>query len=211
MAKLEILTFPDARLREISKPVDKVTPDLQQLVKDMIETMYEANGIGLAAPQVNRQIRLLVIDTRPRKTERYEENTMTELEQKVQYPLVLFNPKVISGEGKTTYDEGCLSVPGYFETVERFNYVEVEALNEHGEKITVKTDGLLAICIQHEIDHLEGKLFIDRISFLKSNKIKNKIKKSGYPSRDSEPEEETAKTPSSKSGPKSKSKEKVEI
>lgn len=211
MAKLEILTFPDARLREISKAVDKVTPDLQQLVKDMIETMYEANGIGLAAPQVNRQIRLLVIDTRPRKTDRYEENIMTELEQKVQYPLVLFNPKVISGEGKTTYDEGCLSVPGYFETVERFNYVEVEALNEQGEKIIIKTDGLLAICIQHEIDHLEGKLFIDRISFLKSNKIKNKIKKSGYPSRDSEPEESSAKAPSTKSSSKSKSKEKMEI
>lgn len=187
MAKLEILTYPDARLREVSKTVEKVTPEIQELVQDMLETMYAASGIGLAAPQVNRQLRILVIDTRPSENGRYEPNDMTELEQKVKYPLVLINPVITAGEGSTTYDEGCLSVPGYYETVERFDLVEVEALNEKGEKLKFKTDGLLAICVQHEMDHLEGKLFIDRISFVKSNKIKNKIKKVGYPKKDEAP------------------------
>ena len=180
---LEILKFPDPRLREVSKAVDKVTEKQVQLAKDMIETMYAAHGIGLAAPQVGELIRMLVIDTRPRDEggRRYKYDEMTELERAVEQPLVVINPVIVKGEGKTTFDEGCLSIPGYYETVERFNYIEVKALNEKGEEILIKADGLLAICLQHEMDHLEGTLFLDHLSYIKSNKIKNQIKKHGYP------------------------------
>ncbi len=106
---------------------------------------------------------------------------MTELEQKVAQPLILFNPEIVAKNGKTTYDEGCLSVPTYFETVTRFDTIEVKALDIDGKEIRFTTDGLLAICIQHEIDHLDGKLFIDRLSPIKSARIKSKIKKFGYP------------------------------
>lgn len=184
MALLEILTYPDVRLREVSRPVTEVTPELKKLADDMLETMYDAAGIGLAAPQVNQHVRLLVIDIRPpaKKTEDKDtKNNMTELEKSTPFPLVLFNPEIINGEGKTTYDEGCLSVPGYYETVERYNKIQVKALNKEGESFTFFADGLLAICIQHEMDHLEGKLFIDRISFTRANKVKNLIKKQGYP------------------------------
>lgn len=181
MAILEILKFPDSRLRLKCKPVDRVTPELTQFAKDMLETMYSFKGIGLAAAQVNTQIRLLVTDTRPREGGRYKPEEMTELERAVPQPLTLFNPEIVKKEGKTTYDEGCLSVPSYYETVERWNYIEVKALDIDGNEILVKTDGLLAICIQHEIDHLDGKLFIDRLSPIKSQRIKNKIKKFGYP------------------------------
>lgn len=181
MAILEILKFPDSRLRLKCKPVAQVTPELQQFAKDMLETMYSFKGIGLAAAQVNNQIRLLTTDTRPREGGRYKPEEMTELERLVPQPLVLFNPEIVAKEGKTTYDEGCLSVPSYYETVERWNYIEVKALDLDGKEILIKTDGLLAICIQHEIDHLDGKLFIDRLSPIKSQRIKNKIKKFGYP------------------------------
>lgn len=181
MAILPILTYPDPRLREISESVDKVTPEIKKLVDDMLETMHHAKGIGLAAPQVARLVRLLVIDIRRPPEPDEDDQELTELEKKVKFPLVLINPVIIKGEGKTTYEEGCLSVPGYYEEVNRFNWVQVEALDRNGNKFTVETDGLLAICIQHEMDHLEGKLFIDRLSFVKSNKIKNKIKKVGYP------------------------------
>ena len=189
----EILKFPDPRLREVSKPVEKVMKQHAELAKDLIETMYDASGIGLAAPQVGEIIRMLVIDTRPRDKEgrRYKYDEMTELEQAVVQPLVLINPVVVKGEGKTTFDEGCLSVPGYYETVERYEYVEIKALNEKGEEILVKSDGLLAICMQHEMDHLEGTLFIDHLSFIKGNKIKNQIKKYGYPVKKDEEEEVT--------------------
>lgn len=192
---LEILKFPDPRLREVSKPVEKVTEKHAQLAKDLLETMGDANGIGLAAPQVGEMIRMLVIDTRPRDKEgrRYKYDEMTELEKAVTQPLVLINPEVVKGEGKTTFDEGCLSVPGYYETVERYEYVEIRALNEKGEEILIKSDGLLAICMQHEMDHLEGTLFIDHLSFIKSNKIKNQIKKYGYPVKKEETEEESVK------------------
>lgn len=190
MAKLEILKFPDPRLRLKCKPVDAVTPELKQLAEDMLETMYSFKGIGLAAAQVDRQIRLLTTDTRPREDGRYKPEEMTELERAVPQPLVLFNPEIIKKEGKTTYDEGCLSVPTYYETVERFNYIEVKALDIDGKEILIKTDGLLAICIQHEIDHLDGKLFIDRLSPVKSTRIKNKIKKYGYPDPSNPPSED---------------------
>lgn len=181
MAILEVLKFPDPRLRHKAKPIRQMTPKLQALADDMLETMYSFKGIGLAAIQVATEVRLLVTDTRPRENGRYKPEEMTELEQAVEQPLILFNPEIVKKDGKTTYDEGCLSVPTYYETVERFNYIEVKALNRAGEPILIKTDGLLSICIQHEIDHLDGKLFIDRLSPIKSTRIKNKIKKYGYP------------------------------
>jgi len=181
MAILEILKFPDPRLRKKCEPVDLVTPELKKLAEDMLETMYSFKGIGLAAAQVNQQVRLLVMDTRPRENGRYKLEDMTALEQAVSQPLVLFNPEIISKEGKTTYDEGCLSVPSYYETVERFNLIEVKGLDINGKPIQFTADGLLGICVQHEIDHLDGKLFIDRLSPIKSARIKSKIKKYGYP------------------------------
>lgn len=184
--KLEILTYPNPVLREVSVPVTKFGPELSQLVDDMLETMYDANGIGLAAPQVGELIQLLVIDTRPRDLEsaRYEDEDLTDLEKKIRQPLVLINPVVIKGEGKTTFDEGCLSVPSFFESVERFEKILVKSFDLQGNEFQFETDGLLAICIQHEMDHLAGTLFIDHISFMKSNKIKNQIKKSGYPTKE---------------------------
>lgn len=183
---LEILTYPNPILREVSEKVTKFGPELKKLAEDMLETMYDANGIGLAAPQVGKLIRMLVIDTRPRDPEksRYESDDQSELEKKIKQPLVLINPEIIGGTGKTTFDEGCLSVPSFFETVERFETVEVKAFDVDGKEFRFKTDGLLAICIQHEMDHLEGTLFIDHISFTKSNKIKNQIKKNGYPTKE---------------------------
>ena len=186
MAILEILTYPNPLLREVSKPVTDFKPELKKLAQDMLDTMYDANGIGLAAPQVGELIRMLVIDARPKDEEgrRYEFDEMTDLEKQVKQPLILINPEIVKGEGKTTFDEGCLSVPSFFETVERFEKVEIKAFDLDGKEIRFTTDGLLAIVIQHEMDHLEGTLFIDHISFTKSNKIKNQIKKSGYPTKE---------------------------
>ena len=188
MAKREILTFPNPILREVSRPVTEFGSEVKKLSEDMLETMYEAKGIGLAAPQLGELFQLLVIDTRPRdeKGRRYKYDEMTALEQAVQQPLVLINPEIVKGEGKTTFDEGCLSIPTYFETVERFDKVLVKARDINGKEFQFETDGLLAICIQHEMDHLTGTLFIDHLSFLKSNKIKNQIKKLGYPVRESQ-------------------------
>ncbi len=189
---LEILKYPDPRLKIKCEPVRTVTPDLVNFAHKMLETMYSSNGIGLAAAQVNNPIRLLVVDTRPRgEKDRYELSQMSELEKLIDQPLVLFNPRIVNKEGKTSYEEGCLSVPTYFETVDRFEFIEVEALNLKGESITIKTDGLLSICIQHEIDHLDGKLFIDRLSTIKGTRIKNKIKKFGYPKPDENLSEDT--------------------
>lgn len=186
MGIMEILTYPNPRLREVSTAVDVFDDKLKKLTEDMIETMYHAHGIGLAAPQVGVLKRVVVIDTRPKNDEgrRYDNDEMGELEKKVTQPLVLINPRIIGGIGSTTFDEGCLSVPSFYETVERKEVIEVETYDLSGKKYTFKTDGLLAICIQHELDHLEGKLFIDRISFLKSKKIKNEIQKHGYPKKE---------------------------
>ncbi|MBC7465884.1 MAG: peptide deformylase [Bdellovibrio sp.] len=182
MAKLEVLTYPNPILREVSEPVKEFTPAIKKLAEDMLETMYDSNGIGLAAVQVGELKRMLVLDTRPKDPEGDED--LSELERKIKQPLVLINPEIVKGEGKTTYEEGCLSVPSFFETVERFDVIEVKAQDVNGKEIRFKADGLLAICIQHEMDHLEGTLFIDHISFTKSNKIKNTIKKSGYPTKE---------------------------
>lgn len=181
MAILEVLTFPNPKLRKKAKAVSQVTPELKKLSADMLETMYEFRGIGLAAIQVGIEKRLLVMDTRPKKDGRYSVEDMTDLEQQVKQPIVIFNPEIINHDGDTTFDEGCLSVPGYYETVNRYNYVEVKGLDENGKEIIVKSDGLISICLQHEMDHLDGKLFIDRLSIIRANRLKNKIKKNGYP------------------------------
>lgn len=187
---LEVLKFPDPRLRKKGAAVPKVTPELAKLAQDMLETMYAEKGIGLAAPQVGQSIRLLVIDTRSRDEKgQPTDEGMTDLEKAVSQPLIVFNPEIVKKQEKTCYDEGCLSVPGFYETVERAKYVEIKYLNADGQEARIKVDGLLAICLQHEMDHLDGKLFIDRLSVIKSTRIKNRIKKSGYPSMEEAREE----------------------
>lgn len=197
---LEVLKFPDPRLREKSETVTVFDARLKKLSEDMFETMYAEKGIGLAAPQVAELQQMLVIDCRPKDPEqgRFKLEDMTELEQKIDQPLVIINPVIVSKRGKTTFEEGCLSVPTFYDEVQRAEWIELEYQDIHGNKKTLQTDGLLAIVIQHEMDHLDGTLFIDHLSFLKSNKIKNQIKKSGYPSRNSKDEdadEELEKVP----------------
>jgi len=162
MATLQILEFPDSRLRTVAKPVTVFDDDLKQLVDDMFETMYEAEGIGLAATQVNVHKRLLVID----------------LSENKDSPQVFINPdfKVIDDE-LSEYDEGCLSVPGFYETVCRPKMIQVTAQNAAGEQFELQATGLLATCIQHEIDHLNGKLFVDYLSALKRTRIRSKLEK----------------------------------
>ena len=190
MALLEVLRFPDPRLRHKGQIVDKVTPELKKLAKNMLETMESQNGVGLAAIQVAQPIRLLVADTRSELSEQEEENqrySSSELKKKlvaqVKQPLVLFNPEVVKKEGQVIFPEGCLSFPSYFAEVKRAEIVEVKALNEEGQETFIKTDGLLSICLQHEIDHLDGKLFIDHLSPIKAQRLKEEIKKNGYPDK----------------------------
>lgn len=192
MAVLEILTFPNPILRKKSKPVEQVTVEHRKLAEDMLETMYHASGIGLAAPQVGQTIRFLVLDTRPRENGRYDVDEMTELEQEAYKdgPLFIFNPIIRLKDGKQIYEEGCLSVPTYYETVERADYIECEGMNLKGQKILIQADGLLSVCIQHEIDHLDGKLFIDRVGTVKGQRIKEKILKNGYPKKSKKEEQE---------------------
>lgn len=191
---LEVLKFPDPRLRKKGAVVAKVTPELKAMAENMLETMYAEHGIGLAAPQVGESIRLLVIDTRPTDEDgNIVLDNLTELERAVKQPIVLYNPEIVAAKEKTSYEEGCLSVPGFYETVDRFQYVEVKGLDAEGQELTIKSDGLLAICLQHEMDHLEGKLFIDRLSFVKSSRIKTRIQKHGYPTPE-EVAEERAET-----------------
>ena len=162
MAKLPILHFPVPRLRTKAKPVSVVDDAIRQLVKDMFETMYEAPGIGLAATQVNHHIRLVVIDITEDKSQ----------------PLVFINPEITPlTEDKAPYEEGCLSVPTVYDVVERPTRIKVNALNEQGEAFEMEVDGLLAVCLQHELDHLEGKLFVDYLSTLKRQRIKTKLQK----------------------------------
>ncbi|MBK5941081.1 peptide deformylase [Halochromatium roseum] len=161
MALLDILTFPDARLRRTAKPVAQVDDSTRQLVDDMLETMYAAPGIGLAAIQVNVPQRVIVIDVSDDHSQ----------------PLCLINPELIEREGDEEMDEGCLSVPGFFETVKRAERVRVRALDRDGEPFELETGGLLAVCIQHEIDHLDGRLFVDHISSLKRQRIRKKLEK----------------------------------
>ena len=161
MALLEILHFPDPRLRLRAEPVARVDDQVRQMVKDMFETMYDAPGIGLAATQVNIQLDIIVIDVSENKDE----------------PLCLINPKIIDEDGTEEMQEGCLSVPGFYENVTRAEKVKIQALNEQGESFELEADGLLAVCIQHEMDHLQGKLFVDYLSPLKRQRIKKKLEK----------------------------------
>ncbi|WP_417549293.1 peptide deformylase [Methylophaga sp.] len=161
MAQLNILHFPDPRLRLKAKPIEKVTDEIRQLANDMLETMYDAPGIGLAATQVNEQKRLIVIDVSEDKTS----------------PLFLINPELVETEGERDFEEGCLSVPEAYELVTRADRIRVRALNLQGEVFEMDADGILATCIQHEIDHLEGKLFVDYLSNLKRQRIKKRLEK----------------------------------
>ncbi len=161
MAILNILNYPDPRLHTVAKPVKEVDASIRRLVDDMAETMYEAPGVGLAATQVNQHIQLIVIDT-------------SETKDQLQ---VFINPKIIDKSGEKDYEEGCLSVPGIYEQVTRAAKVTVEALGRDGKKFTLNADGLLSVCIQHEMDHLLGKVFVEYLSPLKRNRIKNKMLK----------------------------------
>ena len=161
MAKLKILEFPDPRLRKNAAPVESVDDELRELIGDMFETMYAAPGIGLAATQVDVHKRLLVTDVSPDKSD----------------PHVLINPEIIEKDGVTVTDEGCLSVPGYYEEVERAEHIRVRFLDRDGQSREMEAEGLLAVCIQHEMDHLEGKLFVDYLSETKRMRIRKKLEK----------------------------------
>lgn len=162
MALLPILEFPDPRLRKVASPVTVFDLKLEVLIDDMFETMYDSQGIGLAATQIDVHKRLLVIDVSESKDS----------------PLVLINPsfEIIEDE-LSEYDEGCLSVPGFYETVSRPKGIKVQAQDRKGEKFEIEAEGILATCIQHEIDHLDGKLFVDYISALKRQRIRSKLEK----------------------------------
>ena len=161
MALLPILCYPDPRLHTVAKPVQAVDARIRGLVADMLETMYDAEGIGLAATQVNVHKRLLVIDISEKRNER----------------LTLINPEIIEHSGMEETEEGCLSVPGIYEKVKRADRIRVRALDRDGKQFELDADGLLAVCIQHEMDHLEGKLFVDYLSDLKRTRIRKKLEK----------------------------------
>lgn len=161
MALLNILHFPDPRLRTKAQPVHAVDDAIRRQIRDMFETMYTAPGIGLAATQVDFHQRIIVIDVSEDKSQ----------------PLTLINPELLSQEGEQQYDEGCLSVPGFYEPVDRAAKIRIRALNEQGETFEMDAEGLLAVCIQHEMDHLEGKLFVDYLSEMKRQRIRKKLVK----------------------------------
>lgn len=161
MPKLTILEFPDPRLRTIAVPVEHFDGSLARLIDDMFETMYEAPGIGLAATQVDVHRQLLVLDVSEDKNQ----------------PMVFINPKILQRDGEQVYQEGCLSVPGIYADVTRANQIRVQALNRRGEPFELEADGLLAICIQHEMDHLAGKVFVDYLSPLKRDMVRKKLEK----------------------------------
>ncbi|MEQ1598964.1 MAG: peptide deformylase [Methylotenera sp.] len=161
MAILTILNYPDPRLHKVAKPVQAVNMEIQRLVSDMAETMYAAPGIGLAATQVNQHIQLILVDTSK------EQNDLQ----------VFINPKIVAKSGEQDYEEGCLSVPGIYENVTRAEKITVEALDATGKKFKLNAEGLLAVCIQHEMDHLLGKVFVEYLSPLKRNRIKTKMVK----------------------------------
>jgi peptide deformylase len=165
MALREVLKFPDKRLREVSTPIEKITDEIRELANDMAEVMYDEPGIGLAAPQVGQTIRLIVVDT---------EWTAEDAEQN---PLVLVNPEIVEHSGQITWTEGCLSVPDFEADVSRASHVKLRASNLEGEDLEIDASELQAVCFQHEIDHLDGVLFIDRISRLKRNLYTQRRKK----------------------------------
>ncbi len=175
MAKLTILEFPDPRLRTKAVSVETFDSALQQLIDDMLETMYAAPGIGLAATQVDVHKQLLVLDISESKDQ----------------PLVLVNPHILRVTGEQVYQEGCLSVPGIFADVTRANEITVQALDRRGVPFTIEADGLLAICIQHEIDHLAGKVFVDYLSALKRDMVRKKLEKHRRGRNDADAREHT--------------------
>ena len=161
MAILDILHFPDQRLRNRAEPVAQVDAAVRQLIDDMFETMYAAPGIGLAAIQVNVPQRVITID----------------ISEERDQPLALVNPEILSRDGEEEMDEGCLSVPGVYEKVRRAGHIQIRALDRAGESFEMEADGLLAVCVQHEIDHLDGKLFVDYLSGLKRQRIRKRLEK----------------------------------
>ena len=161
MTKLVILEYPDPRLRKKAEPVLIVDDALRQLADDMLETMYAANGVGLAATQVDVHKRLLVLDVSEERNQ----------------PLILINPEILSAEGRAPGEEGCLSLPGIYDKLQRATHIRVRALNRQGEQFEMNAEGLLAVCIQHEMDHLEGKLFVDYLSELKRQLIRRRLEK----------------------------------
>lgn len=161
MAKLDILHYPDNRLRTRAKPVEQVDDTIRRLVDDMFETMYDAPGIGLAATQVNVHQRVIVMDISEERNE----------------PRVFINPEILEKDGVGETQEGCLSVPGYYDTVERADHIRVRALDRDGQSFELEAEDLLAVCIQHEMDHLEGKLFVDYLSELKRKRLRKKLEK----------------------------------
>ncbi|HIF9318757.1 TPA: peptide deformylase [Photobacterium damselae] len=161
MSLLPVLTFPDDRLRTIAQPVENVDAEIQQIVDDMLETMYHEEGVGLAATQVNIHRRIVVIDTSSTRDQ----------------PMVLINPEITATSGDDGIEEGCLSVPGSRAYIPRAAEVSVTALDRDGQSYRFEADGLLAICVQHELDHLNGKLFVDYLSPLKRQRIKQKLEK----------------------------------
>jgi len=161
MAKLEVLHFPDARLRKKAIEVEQLDENIRNLAQDMLDTMYSEGGIGLAATQVNVRKRVVVIDISEQKNE----------------PIYLINPEIIKSEGIEESQEGCLSVPGYFDLVQRAEKISFCYQNLQAEQLTIDADGLLAICVQHEVDHLDGKLFIDYLSPLKRQRLRKKMEK----------------------------------
>jgi len=161
MSTLEILTFPDTRLRNRAKPVPLVNDEIRQTVDAMFETMCQAPGIGLAAIQVNIPLRIVVVD----------------ISEQQNSPLCLINPEIFERRGQQEIDEGCLSVPGFYELVSRAETIGMRALNRDGAPFELEADGLLAVCIQHEVDHLDGKLFVDYLSPLKRQRIRKKLEK----------------------------------
>ncbi len=171
MALLEILEFPDERLRKQAKPVESVDDSIRRLVDDMFETMYEAPGVGLAATQVNVHKRVIVLDVSEGKDQ----------------PLCLINPEILSKDGFEEREEGCLSVPGIFEKVQRAERIKIRALDRNGKSFELEAEDLLAVCIQHEMDHLDGKLFVDYLSPLKRQRIRKKLIKSKRHSKEKTP------------------------
>ena len=161
MALLKILHYPDPRLHTVAKSVASVDDEIRQLAADMAETMYAAPGIGLAATQVDRHIRMILVD-------------ISETKDQLK---IFINPEIVAKDGETVYEEGCLSVPGIYDKVTRAEHIKVRALDLHGNSFELEADGLLAICIQHEIDHLNGKVFVEYLSRLKQSRIKSKLLK----------------------------------
>ena len=161
MTKLAILEYPDPRLRTKAAPVEIVDDALRRLIDDMLETMYGARGIGLAASQVDVHRRVLVLDISDARDQ----------------PMVLINPELLESEGRAPGEEGCLSLPGIYDKLERAERIRVRALDRHGERFELQADGMLAVCIQHEMDHLEGKLFVDYLSELKRQLIRRRLQK----------------------------------